>query len=83
MTKSMTAYAQASISTELGELSCELRTVNHRYLEIAPSTRASSNNVSIIWEAACLKLWSGGTKFHFKRIWTKGLAMMLQSLWFA
>ena len=36
MTLSMTAYAQASIITELGELSCELRSVNHRYLEIAP-----------------------------------------------
>jgi len=36
MTQSMTAYAQAAIDTELGELSCELRSVNHRYLEIAP-----------------------------------------------
>jgi len=36
MTLSMTAYAQASITTDLGELSCELRSVNHRYLEIAP-----------------------------------------------
>ncbi|MCL4131419.1 UNVERIFIED_CONTAM: hypothetical protein GTU68_013644 [Idotea baltica] len=36
MTKSMTAYAQASTQTELGELSCELRSVNHRYLDIAP-----------------------------------------------
>ena len=36
MTQSMTAYAQATIDTELGELSCELRGVNHRYLEIAP-----------------------------------------------
>ena len=36
MTNSMTAYAQAKISTELGELSCELRGVNHRYLDIAP-----------------------------------------------
>lgn len=32
----MTAYAQAAVNTELGELSCELRSVNHRYLEIAP-----------------------------------------------
>ena len=32
----MTAYAQATTQTELGELSCELRTVNHRYLDIAP-----------------------------------------------
>ena len=36
MTKSMTAYSQATTQTELGELSCELRTVNHRYLDIAP-----------------------------------------------
>ena len=36
MTQSMTAYAQAAVATELGELSCELRSVNHRYLEIAP-----------------------------------------------
>ena len=36
MTKSMTAYAQAAIRTDIGELSCELRTVNHRYLDIAP-----------------------------------------------
>lgn len=36
MTQSMTAYAQATVNTELGELSCELRSVNHRYLEIAP-----------------------------------------------
>ena len=36
MTQSMTAYAQAKISTELGELSCELRSVNHRYLELSP-----------------------------------------------
>ena len=36
MTNSMTAYAQAKTDTELGELSCELRSVNHRYLEVAP-----------------------------------------------
>ncbi|MBX2848145.1 MAG: YicC family protein [Acidiferrobacterales bacterium] len=36
MTKSMTAYAQTSMETELGELTCELRSVNHRYLDIAP-----------------------------------------------
>lgn len=36
MTYSMTAYAQAKTDTEIGELSCELRSVNHRYLEVAP-----------------------------------------------
>ncbi|MBT8115702.1 MAG: YicC family protein [Arenicella sp.] len=36
MTNSMTAYAQAATETEIGELSCEIRGVNHRYLDIAP-----------------------------------------------
>ena len=36
MTQSMTAYAQAAVTTELGELSCELRSVNHRFLDVAP-----------------------------------------------
>jgi len=36
MTHSMTASAQVSVTTDIGELSCELRSVNHRYLEIAP-----------------------------------------------
>ncbi len=36
MPNSMTAFAQARDDTEYGEISCELRTVNHRYLEINP-----------------------------------------------
>ena len=32
----MTAYAQSSINTPWGELLCELRSVNHRYLEVSP-----------------------------------------------
>ncbi len=36
MPNSMTAFAQARNDTECGEISCELRTVNHRYLEINP-----------------------------------------------
>lgn len=36
MPHSMTAFAQARDDTEYGEISCELRTVNHRYLEINP-----------------------------------------------
>ena len=36
MTFSMTAYAQSKIQTQMGELSCEIRTVNHRFLEVAP-----------------------------------------------
>ncbi|MBT5032098.1 MAG: YicC family protein [Proteobacteria bacterium] len=36
MTHSMTAYAQARRMTNDGELSCEIRAVNHRYLEVQP-----------------------------------------------
>ena len=36
MLRSMTAYASAERATPLGVLSCELRSVNHRYLEISP-----------------------------------------------
>lgn len=36
MSKSMTAYAQSSVNTDWGELLCELRSVNHRYLEVSP-----------------------------------------------
>ncbi|SFR91112.1 TIGR00255 family protein [Dyella sp. OK004] len=36
MISSMTAYAFAETSGPVGTLSCELRTVNHRYLELSP-----------------------------------------------
>lgn len=36
MIRSMTAFARQSGATDWGEVTCELRSVNHRYLEIAP-----------------------------------------------
>ena len=36
MIRSMTAYASAETTSSSGTLSCELRTVNHRYLELSP-----------------------------------------------
>ncbi|WP_266170661.1 YicC/YloC family endoribonuclease [Dyella subtropica] len=36
MIRSMTAYAFAESTGPVGTLSCELRTVNHRYLELSP-----------------------------------------------
>ncbi len=35
MIRSMTAYAQTESSNKLGLLSCEIRSVNHRYLELS------------------------------------------------
>ena len=36
MIRSMTAYASAETTGPAGTLGCELRTVNHRYLELSP-----------------------------------------------
>jgi len=36
MIRSMTAYASAETTGPAGTLTCELRTVNHRYLELSP-----------------------------------------------
>lgn len=36
MIRSMTAFAGGEAETPLGHLSCEMRSVNHRYLEISP-----------------------------------------------
>lgn len=36
MTRSMTAFARRETQTELGTLSWEIRTLNHRYLELSP-----------------------------------------------
>jgi len=36
MIRSMTAYASAEVHAAGGTLTCELRTVNHRYLELSP-----------------------------------------------
>ncbi len=36
MIRSMTAYASAETTGSAGTLTCELRTVNHRYLELSP-----------------------------------------------
>ncbi len=36
MPNSMTAFAQTKEDAECGEITCELRTVNHRYLEVNP-----------------------------------------------
>ena len=35
MIRSMTAYAQTETSNALGSISCEMRSVNHRYLELS------------------------------------------------
>ena len=60
MTNSMTAYAQATTNTDIGELSCELRSVNHRYLDVAPRMPEELRvHESSLREAVAAKLTRG------------------------
>ncbi|HEX7814908.1 YicC/YloC family endoribonuclease [Dyella sp.] len=60
MTRSMTAYASAETAGPTGTLSCELRTVNHRYLELSPRLPDDlRNSESALRERVAAKLSRG------------------------
>ena len=60
MTRSMTAYASAETVGPTGTLSCELRTVNHRYLELSPRLPDDLRNFeSAMRERIAVKLSRG------------------------
>jgi uncharacterized protein (TIGR00255 family) len=60
MIRSMTAYASAETSGPAGTLSCELRTVNHRYLELSPRLPDELRNAeSALRERIAAKLSRG------------------------
>ena len=60
MIRSMTAYASAESSTALGLLSCELRSVNHRYLELSPRLPEELRSIeSALRERVAAKLTRG------------------------
>ncbi|MEO8672218.1 MAG: YicC/YloC family endoribonuclease [Tahibacter sp.] len=60
MIRSMTAYASAESTTALGVLSCELRSVNHRYLELSPRLPEELRSIeSILRERVAAKLTRG------------------------
>jgi uncharacterized protein (TIGR00255 family) len=60
MIRSMTAYASAEITGPVGTLSCELRTVNHRYLELSPRLPEELRNAeSVLREVIAAKLSRG------------------------
>jgi uncharacterized protein (TIGR00255 family) len=60
MIRSMTAYASAEVAGAAGTLSCELRTVNHRYLEVSPRLPDELRNAeSLLRERIATRLSRG------------------------
>ena len=68
MIRSMTAYASAETTGPTGTLSCELRTVNHRYLELSPRLPEDLRNFeSLLRERIALKLSRGKLDITVRR----------------
>ncbi|WP_158880223.1 YicC/YloC family endoribonuclease [Rhodanobacter sp. L36] len=68
MIRSMTAYASAETTSPAGTLSCELRTVNHRYLELSPRLPEDLRNVeSQLRERIAAKLSRGKLDITVRR----------------
>jgi len=68
MIRSMTAYASAETTGATGTLSCELRTVNHRYLELSPRLPEDLRNFeSLLRERIAVKLSRGKLDITVRR----------------
>lgn len=68
MIRSMTAYASAEATGATGTLSCELRTVNHRYLELSPRLPDDLRNFeSLLRERIAVKLSRGKLDITVRR----------------
>ena len=68
MIRSMTAYASAETTGPTGTLSCELRTVNHRYLELSPRLPDDLRNFeSLLRERIASKLSRGKLDITVRR----------------
>src|SRR5471030_284048 len=68
MIRSMTAYASAETTGPAGTLSCELRTVNHRYLELSPRLPDDLRSLeSLLRERIAAKLSRGKLDITVRR----------------
>ena len=68
MIRSMTAYASAESTGASGTLSCELRTVNHRYLELSPRLPEDLRSFeSLLRERIAVKLSRGKLDITVRR----------------
>lgn len=67
MIRSMTAYAQSESNTALGVLSCEMRSVNHRYLELSMRMPEELRALEPVWrEQIAQKVARGKVDLSFR-----------------
>ena len=80
MIRSMTAYASAESSSAAGTLSCELRTVNHRYLEISPRLPDEMRSFeSLLRERIATKLSRGKVDVVVRRNEARGESLQVDT----
>ncbi|TAL82573.1 MAG: YicC family protein [Rhodanobacter sp.] len=82
MIRSMTAYASAETTGPAGTLSCELRTVNHRYLELSPRLPEDLRGLeSLLRERVAAKLSRGKLDLTVRRTGdARGEALQVDSV---
>jgi uncharacterized protein (TIGR00255 family) len=69
MIRSMTAYASAETTGSAGSLCCELRTVNHRYLELSPRLPEELRSVEpLLRERVAARLSRGKVDLAVRRV---------------
>jgi uncharacterized protein (TIGR00255 family) len=80
MIRSMTAYASAEAVTPAGALTCELRTVNHRYLEISPRLPDDLRSVeSVLRERIGIRLSRGKVDVIVRRGESRGESLQVDN----
>jgi uncharacterized protein (TIGR00255 family) len=81
MIRSMTAYASAEAVTPAGALTCELRTVNHRYLEISPRLPEDLRGFEpVLRERIAARLSRGKVDVIVRRGESRGESLQIDSI---
>ncbi|RDS82920.1 YicC family protein [Dyella monticola] len=80
MIRSMTAYASAEVATPAGALTCELRAVNHRYLELSPRLPEDMRSVeSALRERIATRLSRGKVDVIVRRGESRGESLQVDN----
>lgn len=80
MIRSMTAYASAEVATPTGTLTCELRAVNHRYLELSPRLPDEMRNFeSALRERIAARLSRGKVDVIVRRGESRGESLQVDN----
>ena len=81
MIRSMTAYASAEAVTPAGALTCELRTVNHRYLELSPRLPEDLRSFeSVLRERIAARLSRGKVDVTVRRSELRGESLQVDQV---